>query len=255
MTPEVTSPRPPRPSVLDTREHVGTLVCALSRRSIIPSILLLLVPFLVVAQEAKLVPADKFFSDLSAGYGKVQDYETMVTITQGKSVSHGRLSYKAPGFLRIDFDSPARQFINFDGQKLSAYMPAEKVFLQQDYKKDAPGGVAGGVVTAQGLLMWQRTYSIGYLAGASPVPLETGSKEMVVKLKLIARGAAGFTQMIVSVKGPLVRRIEATQASGDTITMDFANIRLNQGVPASRFVATAPADATVTHDWLFNPDE
>ena len=56
-----------------------------------------------------------------------------------------------------------------------------------------------------------------------------------MKLKLVARGSTSYSQMIISVKDNLVRRVEGTQTSGDKVVMDFANIRINQGVPDSRF--------------------
>jgi outer membrane lipoprotein-sorting protein len=101
----------------------------------------------------------------------------------------------------------------------------------------------------------QRNYSIAYLSGPAPVPLEDGSREMVVKLKLTAHGTTSFSQMIVSVRDSLVRRVEGTQSSGDKIVMDFANIRTNQGVPDSRFEYDAPPYANVIQDWLFDPEE
>ena len=46
-----------------------------------------------------------------------------------------------------------------------------------------------------------------------------------------------------------------TQASGDRVVMDFQNVRINQGVPASRFVYDPPPYANVVQDWLFDPEQ
>jgi len=43
--------------------------------------------------------------------------------------------------------------------------------------------------------------------------------------------------------------------SGDTVVMDFTNIRINQGLPASRFAYKAPPYANVQPDWLFDPTQ
>ncbi len=201
-----------------------------------------------------MVSAEKFFANLSASYGTVKDYEAALTITQGKSVSRGTISYKSPLYLFIRFDDPANQVICFDGEKLTVYLPAEQVVLQQRYKKKTPNQIEA-LATSQGLALLQRSYSIAYLTGPAAVPLEEGSKEMVVKLKLVSRGTSSYSQMIVSVKDSLIRRVEGLQPSGDKVVMDFANIRTNQGVPDSRFAYDAPPYANVIQDWLFDPEQ
>jgi outer membrane lipoprotein-sorting protein len=226
----------------------------LNKKSVAIAIFALFLPFLAFPQATEIVSAEKFFAVLSANFGKLKDYEAAITITQGKSVSRGKLSYKSPIYLRIDFDDPPKQVLNFDGEKLTFYSPANEVILEQRYKKKTPSQIEG-MMTSQGLTIMQRNYTIGYLSGPAPVPLEDGSKEMVVKLKLSSRGATGYSQMILSVKDSLIRRVEGTQSNGDKVVMDFANIRINQGVPDSRFVYDAPPYANVIQDWLFDPEQ
>jgi outer membrane lipoprotein-sorting protein len=225
----------------------------LNKKSFAIAICALFLPFLAFPQ-AEIVSAEKFFSALSASFAKVKDYEAVITITQGKSISRGKLSYKSPIYLRIDFDDPPKQVLNFDGEKLTFYSPANEVILEQRYKKKSPGQIEG-MMSSQGLTIMQRNYNIAYLSGPAPVPLEDGSREMVVKLKLSSRGATGYSQMILSVKDNLIRRVEGTQSNGDKVVMDFANIRINQGVPDSRFVYDAPPYANVIQDWLFDPEQ
>ena len=213
-----------------------------------------LAPPIASAQSADMVSAEKFFGNLSASYGAVKDYEANITITQGKGVSRGKISYKSPLYLFIRFDEPANQVICFDGEKLTVYLPNEQVVLQQRYKKKGPGQIEA-LATSQGLTIMQRNYSIAYLTGPSTVPLEDGSREMVVKLKLVSRGTTSYSLLIVSVKDSLIRRVEGTQSNGEKVIMDFANIRTNQGVPDSRFVYDAPPYANVIQDWLFDPEQ
>lgn len=214
----------------------------------------LLVPLAASAQSAEMVSAEKFFSNLSASFGAVKDYEAALTITQGKNISRGRISYKSPMYLFIRFDDPANQVICFDGEQLTVYLPSEQVVLQQHYKKKSPGQIES-LVTAQGLALLQRNYSVAYLTGPAPVPQDDGSKEMVVKLKLVSRGTSSYSQLVISVKDSLIRRVEGTQGSGDKVVMDFQNVRINQGVPASRFAYDPPPYANVIQDWLFDPEQ
>jgi len=200
-----------------------------------------------------VLSAEKFLSDLSKDFEGVKDYTAVVAVTQGKTSSHGTLFYKAPSSLRINFDDPEGQVLVIDNDKLTAYFPQYGVVLEQRYRQKADSSVEN-LVSSQGLLMLQRNYSVGYLSGPSPVPLEQGSKEMVVKLKLVPVTTTGFSQLVVSVKGTQIRRIEGTEQSGDTISLDMANVHVNTGLPASRFTYDPPEDATVISDWLFNPE-
>jgi outer membrane lipoprotein-sorting protein len=217
---------------------------------------MLTLPSLVSAQSAQMVSADKFFAELSASYGKVKDYEASFTWTQGKSVSSGKISYKSPVYLRLDFASPANQVLNFDGEKLTFYSPTNEIILEQKYKKKSSSQMEG-MVTSQGLNLWQRNYSIAFLTGSSEVPLDEGASERVVKLKLVSRAATSYSQMILSIvkSTMLIRRVEGALTSGEKVVLDFTNIRTNQGVPDSRFEYNSPAYANVYQDWLFDPEQ
>ena len=205
------------------------------------------------AQE--IMSSEKFFAGLSASYGSVKDYEAAVTITQGKTVSRGRISYKTPMYLRIDFDDPKGQVIAFDGEMFTVFVPQYEVVLQQKYKKKGAGAIAA-MANSQGLALMQRSYNIAFFASPGPVPLDDGSREQVVKLKLTARGITGYRQLVLAVsKDNLIRRIEGVQTSGEKITFDFANIQTNQGVPDSRFKYDPPAYANVIPDFLFDSEE
>jgi outer membrane lipoprotein-sorting protein len=227
---------------------------ALKRNAVLLPILCLLVPLGAAAQSSDMVSAEKFFSNLSASFGAVKDYEAALSITQGKTVSRGRISYKSPMYLFIRFDDPANEVICFDGEKLTVYLPGEQVVLQQTYKKKTPSQIEG-LVTAQGLGLLQKNYSIAYLTGPSPVPLDDGSKEMAVKLRLVSRGTSSFSQLVISVEGSVFRRVEGMLANGDKVVMDFTGMRTNQGVPASRFAYDPPPYANVIQDWLFDPEQ
>ncbi len=207
------------------------------------------------AAAQEIVSAEKYFAALSASYGAVKDYEASLTVTQGKTVSHGKISYKTPMYLRIDFDDPKGQVIAFDGEVFTVFVPQYEVVLQQTYRKKGAGAVAA-MASSQGLTLLSRSYNVAFLETPGPVPLEEGSREQVVKLKLTARGITGYRQLVISVtKDSLIRRIEGVQASGERITLDFAGIRTNQGLPDSRFQYDPPAYANVIPDFLFDSEE
>lgn len=207
------------------------------------------------ASAQEIMSAEKYFAALSASYGAVQDYEALLTITQGKQVSRGKISYKTPMYLRIDFDDPKGQVIAFDGEMFTVFVPQYEVVLQQEYKKKGAGAIAA-MVNSQGLAILQRSYNIAFLSSPGPVALDEGSREQVVKLKLTARGVTGYRQLVLSVsKDSLIRRIEGAQTNGEKITLDFTGMRTNQGLPDSRFEYKPPAYANVIPDFLFDSEE
>jgi outer membrane lipoprotein-sorting protein len=207
------------------------------------------------AAAQEIVSAEKYFAALSASYGAVKDYEAALTVTQGKSVSRGKISYKTPMYLRIDFDDPKGQVISFDGEMFTVFVPQYEVVLQQKYRRKGAGAVAA-MASSQGLTLLQRSYNVAFMSSPGPVALDEDSREQVVKLKLTARGITGYRQLVISVsKDSLVRRIEGVQTNGEKITLDFTGIRTNQGLPDSRFQYDPPAYANVIPDFLFDSEE
>jgi outer membrane lipoprotein-sorting protein len=229
---------------------------ALNRKAAFLIILCISLPGLGFAQSATLESAEKFFSDLSANFGTIADYEATFVWTQNKTVSRGKISYKAPDFMRLDFSDPASQVIDFDGKQLTVYLPSESATLLQSYKSKTPSQLQS-MPTGAGLSMMQRNFSVAYLATPTPVPLEDGSKELVVKLKLTPRTSSSFSSMILSVgqdsaKKYMIRRSEGYYANGDKVVLDLFNYRLNQGIPLSRFAYQSPATSINSTDWLFD---
>jgi outer membrane lipoprotein-sorting protein len=232
------------------------MMSALNRKAALLTASLFFTPLLLCAQAGPGVTADAFFSQVSDNYGAVKDYEATLTITRGKDSEVGTLSYKSPVFMNIRFDNPKDEVINFNGEDLIIYDPGDAVVLKQTFKKKTPTQLEG-LVSAQGLGLWQRNYTISFLSGTAPVPLDDGSREQVVKLMLQSKGGTLYSQMIVSVSRDqlLVRRVEGTMGSGDKVVMDFTNVRTNQGLPDSRFDYKEPPNVYMQPDWLFDPEE
>jgi outer membrane lipoprotein-sorting protein len=204
------------------------------------------------AQAARIVSADEFFAVLSTHYAGIKSYEATVSFKQDTSVSSGKLSYKSPDKLNIRFDSPAGQVLNFDGKKLDVSLPSQKVYLEQEYKS-LPEDQLAGIATGQALSVIKNQYSVAYLTGPDTVPLDKDTIEQVTKLKLVARASTSFSDMIMSVKDQVIRRIEATLTNGSTMVMDFTNVKPNVAVPDSRFAFVAPGDYELVKNWLFDP--
>jgi outer membrane lipoprotein-sorting protein len=199
-----------------------------------------------------VTPAD-YFDRVSQSFGAIQDYTAIVTIDQndGELVMKGNLMYKNPNKLRIDFQEPREQVLAMDGEKLTIYIPRYSYILEQQLKRRSEATVAL-MASNQELSYLEENYSVAYLVGPDPVPLEEGSAEMVVKLKFQSRSSVeGFRQLEISFREDgMIRRVIG-RMPGKTLTMDFTNIQIDPGIPEERFEYESPVHANVYKDFLF----
>jgi len=203
-----------------------------------------------------ILTAENYFDEVSQRYGQVKDYGASITITRGDTVMKGKLYYKIPNLLRIDFTDPKDQVLVSNGEELTIYIPKYEVIMTQKLKKHSSTALAS-MASEQGLKLLKKNYSIAYLVGPAPIPLDDKSKEMVVNLKLTSRSVSeGFRQIIISIdKDKLIRRIKGVTTGYDEITFDFIGIKVNQNIPDSRFDYDSPPYANVYNNFLFESQE
>jgi outer membrane lipoprotein-sorting protein len=167
----------------------------------------------------------------------------------------GALSHLAPSFLRIDFSDPQDQVIVFNGEMLTVYLPRYRAALNQSIAGRRAGSSGGAsLATAQGLVLLRRNYIPAFVSGPDPVPLENGSSEQVVKIRLTRRSVSeGFREILLDIdpETHLIRRIEGRTIADTVVRFDFNNVSINQGIPEQRFVYDSPASANVYNDFLF----
>ena len=208
------------------------------------------------ASAQQVITAESFFSQVSATYSGIDDYEADIRISQSGGTMEGRLSYKRPNLLRIDFTEPEGQVIVSDGTLLTIYYPALDVIFEQALGRRADDA-AVGLASRQGLHFLHNNYAIAYLEQPDPVPLDERSSEMVVKLKLTSRSATeGFRRLEIAVSASnLIRRITGVTVGLEEHRFDFFNVRTNQNIPDQRFVYESPASANVYRDFLFDSED
>ncbi len=202
-----------------------------------------------------ITTASAYFKTISEYYGTIKDYEVDFEIRIEKTESRGKLSFKAPNLLRMDYTNPEEQVICFNGDILTIYIkdPAEAVLQQQV----TPGssGSASTLSTPQGLSLMSRYYTVAYETGQNPEPLEEGSDEMVVKLILTRKSASEafrYIKLAINNETKLIRRIEAVTPKGEEFVFDFYDYVLNQNLSEQRFVYDAPSSANNYNNFLFS---
>jgi outer membrane lipoprotein-sorting protein len=213
--------------------------------------------FLVLAALAgaqEIVTAEQFFAKVSDKYAGVEDYEASIAISNAGQPMTGKLYFKSPSLLRIDFVQPPEQVIVFDGDRLVVYIPQYRAVLQQETGGAGLGAGAATLASREGLSMMKRNYTIAWESTPQASALDQANSEKVYKLLLSRKTVSeGFKTIRVSVSESslLIRRIEGWTVANERIGFDFSSIRLNQSIPATRFIYDAPASANVYNNFLF----
>jgi outer membrane lipoprotein-sorting protein len=210
--------------------------------------------FVLHAQE--IITAERYLESVAENYGNIRDYEARIIIRSGSSTMYGTVNHLIPSFLRIDFTSPASQVILYDGNLLTIYLPEYQAVLNQviSASRRPPASMA----TAQGIVLLRRNYIPAFVTGPSPVPLEPGSNEMVIKLHLNRRaGSENFREIFLDINPDtkLIRRIEGRTITDSTVRFDFSEIKINQGIPEQRFIYDSPASANLYNNFLFRDSD
>lgn len=212
----------------------------------------------------EIMTADAYLERISGIYGNVNDYIADFTITDpGDNQFNGKIYYKTPNKLRLNFTNPAEQVIVMDGRTFTAYLPRYGVILTQKFYRRSSSELAS-LVSNQGLNMMRQFYSVSYVNGeSSMVPLDAGegeneaaSDEKVVKLLLTWRSKSeGFVNIELSINAQgYIRRIIGTTRDYGSFQFDFTNIRINTGVPDGVFDYDSPATTNEIEDYIY-PEE
>ena len=219
------------------------------------SLLLIMLVFTAFpAYSQEIITAERFLEMVSERYGEIRDYEAHIVIRSGNAEMRGNASYLSPSFMRIDFTRPAEQVIVFNGELLTVHLPEQRATLNQHITPSRRSASGAGMASAQGLSLLRRNYVPTFLVGPNPIPLDSGSPEMVVKLRLARRTVAeGFREIILSIDPAtrLIRRIEGRTTADVHVQFDFSNIRTNLGIPELRFVYDPPGSSFIYNNFLF----
>ncbi len=201
-----------------------------------------------------ILTATSVFKEVSEFYGTVRSYEADVNIKIGKTSMTGKVSFKRPNLLRIDFSDPAEQVICFNGDLLTIYLPGSAAILNQSVdSKSSDGSV--NLATPQGLALMSRYYTVAWETGSDALPLDENSDERVLKFVLSRRTtseAFRYIKLAVSSDTKLIRRIEAVTPQNETYVFDFKNYALNRDIPDNRFIYDPPTSANNYNNFLFS---
>ena len=201
-----------------------------------------------------ITTASAYFKTISEYYSTLKDYEVNFEIKMDKTETAGKLSFKSPDLLRLDYTNPQEQVICFNGDVLTIYLPEAAAVLQQQINPESSNN-AVSMTTPQGLSLMTRYYTVAYETGQNAEPLEEGSDEMVVKFILSRKNASEafrYIKLSINEHTKLIRRIEAVTPKGEEFIFNCYDYKVNQGITDQRFIYDAPSSANNYNNFLYS---
>ena len=201
------------------------------------------------SQAQEIMTAGRYLDQVSERYASIRTYTARINIVSGGTSMAGTVYAMMPNFLRIEFSYPAEQVILYNGESLMIFLPGERAILNQAVASQGGANIA----TARGLNLLKRNYVPAFVISPAPVPLEPGSSEMVVKLKLARRSLGeGFTEIIMDISPDtmLIRRITGKTIADTTVRFDFYGVSINTGIPERLFIFESPPSSNMYNNFL-----
>ncbi len=201
--------------------------------------------------------AARFFDSVSSRYESINDYSAKLVITgTNEERQVASVIYKAPDLLRLDFSAPEGMVMSVDGELLRVWVPGLPAAFEQPLRRSGQGAVAT-TAGSRGLQLMKKHYTVAYAQSPSPVPLDPGSSEYVVKLRLEWKtGNEGFRQLELSIDNDKrIRRIVGITTANEVLQFDYTDMVINRGIPDARFNYETPPTGNTIKNFLFDPED
>ncbi len=173
--------------------------------------------------------------DIEADF--VQTYEGGVLRT--KTSERGSVTIKRPGRMRFVYAKPERKEFVSDGNRLYAYMVADKQVIVSPAPGPDEGDIPASFLAAQSDLARDYTPSFTPLPGAAPG---------LLTLKLIPRKRSADYESIgigVDPKTLQIQFLTAVDTQGGRSSFSFTNVKENQGLSDKQFEFRIPRGVDV----------
>jgi outer membrane lipoprotein-sorting protein len=173
----------------------------------------------------------------------MEDYTAQFIWVNGDVRYTGKMKYKRPDRLLLEFTEPEGQKIVANEQLLYIYIPYLKVVCQQSLGEDTESSILS-TASESGLSKLFDEYSFSFYDTSA---LQSFGNTRAYHLKLVQkRPKVGFKQMDMWVsENGLILQSQSISPNGVTVSLTFSEIQLNVELPDYIFEFEVPADAQI----------
>jgi outer membrane lipoprotein-sorting protein len=173
----------------------------------------------------------------------MEDYTAQFIWVNGDVRYTGKMKYKKPDRLLLEFVEPEGQKIVANEQLLYIYIPYLKVVCQQSLGEDTESSILS-TASESGLSKLFDEYSFSFYDTSA---LQSFGNTRAYHLKLVQkRPKVGFKQMDMWVsENGLILQSQSISPNGVTVSLTFSEIQLNVELPDYIFEFEVPADAQI----------
>jgi outer membrane lipoprotein carrier protein len=192
--------------------------------------------------EAQTLTVDEVVQRIRESREKTKDFsadllqEKKISLLKEKVISKGRIRFKKPDKIYIEFFHPETSQMVYDGKTFLLYFKEEK--MAERYQ------VQGNPVVEKYLLFSKDPFQ-EKLAQWRIVE----DRETVLALEILPKVKDPLfvkTRMWISKKDWIITGMEMVEKNGDTTTLRYSNMRVNMGLADSDFEIRLPKDVKVT---------
>lgn len=208
----------------------------------IHKLLIIFILFFPVFLKAEGPSLDEIVQRIKGAREKTRDFtadllqEKRISLLKEKVVSRGRIRFKAPDRIFIEFFQPEPIQMVFDGKTFLIYLKEEKV--AERYR------IEGNPMAERFLLFSRDPFQEGL---ASWKLLE--DREGSLLIEVLPKGKEPLfakTRLWISKRDWIVTAMELIEKNGDTTLLQYFNVRVNTGLRDSDFEIRLPKDVKVT---------
>ncbi|MCX8117384.1 MAG: outer membrane lipoprotein carrier protein LolA [Desulfobacterota bacterium] len=192
--------------------------------------------------KAQTLTVDEVIQRIREAREKTRDFtadllqEKKLSLLKEKVVSRGRIRFKAPDRIFIEFFHPEAIQMAFDGKTFLLYLKEEKV--AERYR------IQGNPV-AERFLIFSKDPFQERLASWKILEDREGS----LLIEVVPKGKESLfvkTRLWISKRDWVVTGMELIEKNGDTTLFQYSNVRVNTGLSDSDFEIRLPKDVKVT---------
>lgn len=192
--------------------------------------------------EAQTLTVDEVVQQTRESREKTKDFsadllqEKKISLLKEKVISKGRIRFKKPDKISIEFFHPETSQMVYDGKTFLLYFKEEK--MAERYQ------VQGNPVVEKYMLFSKDPFQ-EKLAQWRIVE----DRETVLALEILPKVKDPLfvkTRIWISKKDWIITGMEMVEKNGDTTTLRYSNMRVNMGLADSDFEIRLPKDVKVT---------